>query len=323
MLKFKFIAVLLFLTSMSVFAQSIPSPDEFLGYPLGSKFTYHHRIVQYFETLAKAKPNEMKLQAYGQTNERRPLMVAFVSTPENIAKLESIRQNNLKLTKADGNSIAVSASTPAIVWLSYNVHGNESSSSEAVMKTIYTLLDPNNVAARQWLKNVVVVIDPCINPDGRDRYANWYNSIASLLPNTDPQARDHQEPWPGGRSNHYNFDLNRDWAWQTQVETQQRMKLYNEWMPTIHVDFHEQYPENPYYFAPAAAPYHPAISNWQRQFQVSIGNQNSDTFSAIKNKNQTPVFLFFPTDLKFRRKIRIPAENRKNKRPLNTEPFLL
>ncbi|MCF8339954.1 MAG: zinc carboxypeptidase [Chitinophagaceae bacterium] len=280
MLKFKFIAVLLFLTSMSVFAQSIPSPDEFLGYPLGSKFTYHHRIVQYFETLAKAKPNEMKLQAYGQTNERRPLMVAFVSTPENIAKLESIRQNNLKLTKADGNSIAVSASTPAIVWLSYNVHGNESSSSEAVMKTIYTLLDPNNVAARQWLKNVVVVIDPCINPDGRDRYANWYNSIASLLPNTDPQARDHQEPWPGGRSNHYNFDLNRDWAWQTQVETQQRLKLYNQWMPQVHVDFHEQGVNEPYYFAPAAEPYHDVITPWQRDFQNIIGRNHAKYFDA-------------------------------------------
>ncbi len=280
MLKFKFIAVLLFLTSMSVFAQSIPSPDEFLGYPLGSKFTYHHRIVQYFETLAKAKPNEMKLQAYGQTNERRPLMVAFVSTPENIAKLESIRQNNLKLTKADGNSIAVSASTPLIVWLSYNVHGNESSSSEAVMKTIYTLLDPNNVAARQWLKNVVVVIDPCINPDGRDRYANWYNSIASLLPNTDPQARDHQEPWPGGRSNHYNFDLNRDWAWQTQVETQQRLKLYNQWMPQVHVDFHEQGVNEPYYFAPAAEPYHDVITPWQRDFQNIIGRNHAKYFDA-------------------------------------------
>jgi len=283
MLKYKVLVVFLLFSMFSTFslhAQTIPTPDEFLGYPLGSTFTYHHRIIQYFETLAKAKPAQMKLQSYGQTNERRPLMVAFVSTPENISKLESIRQNNLSLTKADGGAVVIAPSTPAIVWLSYNVHGNESSSSEAVMKTLYTLLDPNNATASQWLKNVVVVIDPCINPDGRDRYANWYNSNASLLPNVDPQARDHQEPWPGGRSNHYNFDLNRDWAWQTQVETQQRLKLYNQWMPQVHVDFHEQGVNEPYYFAPAAEPYHDVITPWQREFQNIIGRNHAKYFDA-------------------------------------------
>src|SRR6185295_12606516 len=129
-------------------------------------------------------------------------------------------------------------------------------------------------------KNIVVVIDPCINPDGRDRYVNWFNTIVGKESNPSLNAREHDEPWPGGRTNHYNFDLNRDWAWQTQVESQQRMKLYNQWLPQIHVDFHEQGINNPYYFAPAAQPYHEAITQWERDFQVTIGRNNAKYFDA-------------------------------------------
>src|SRR6202000_3093285 len=105
------------------------------------------------------------------------------------------------------NSAAVSGSAPVIVWLSYNVHGNEPSSSEAAMKTLYTLVDPSESRSAAWLKNTVVILDPCINPDGRDRYVNWFNDVVGTEPNPDRQAREHQEPWPRGRTNHYNFDL--------------------------------------------------------------------------------------------------------------------
>jgi len=169
-------------------------------------------------------------------------------------------------------------STPAIVWLSYNVHGNEASSTEAAMMTLFALADPSNTKTKEWLKNTVVVIDPCINPDGRDRYVNWFNSIAGKNYNPSQDAREHSEPWPGGRTNHYNFDLNRDWAWQTQIETQQRMKLYNDWLPQVHVDYHEQGINNPYYFAPAAQPYHEVITSWQRDFQVTIGRNHAKYF---------------------------------------------
>ncbi|MCG7859923.1 zinc carboxypeptidase, partial [Flavihumibacter sediminis] len=99
---------------------------------------------------------------------------------------------------------------PAIVWLSYNVHGNETSSSEAAMLTAYELVNPSNSRSQQWLQNTVVLIDPCLNPDGRDRYVNWYTTVIGQTINPEPIAREHREPWPGGRSNHYNFDLNRD-----------------------------------------------------------------------------------------------------------------
>ena len=120
------------------------------------------------------------------------------------------------------------------------------------MLTLYALVDPKQAETKTWLQNTVVIIDPCLNPDGRDRYVNWYNTMVGSRFNPDIQAREHNEPWPGGRGNHYNFDLNRDWCWQTQKESQERLNLYNRWMPQVHVDFHEQYVNSPYYFAPAA-----------------------------------------------------------------------
>ena len=164
----------------------------------------------------------------------------------------------------------------AIVWLSFNVHGNEASSTEAAMKTIYKLLTEK----KDWLKNTVVILDPCINPDGRDRYANWFNETASSPYSINQQASEHNEPWPGGRPNHYLFDLNRDWVWATQIESSSRLKIYNKWLPHIHVDFHEQGINEPYYFAPAAEPFHEIITNWQRNFQTQIGKNHAKYFDA-------------------------------------------
>ncbi|MEO6406923.1 MAG: M14 metallopeptidase family protein [Ferruginibacter sp.] len=260
-------------------AQSLKSPDAFLGYPLGNKFTPHYRIVQYFEEAAKASPTVMKLETYGYTYEGRPLLLAAITSPENFRNLEKIRLNNLRLTGML-TDIPGDANSPAIVWLSYNVHGNEASSSEVSMKVLYELLSSNNAQNQAWLRNTIVLIDPCLNPDGRDRYVNWYNQMAGATPNPAEEAREHAEPWPGGRVNHYYFDLNRDWAWQTQTETQARIKKYNEWMPQIHCDFHEQGVESPYYFAPAAEPFHEVITPWQRSFQTIIGKNHARYFDA-------------------------------------------
>ncbi len=265
----------LLLISLISLAQKIQSPSEFLGYPLGSRFTLHYKVVDYYKYLASASKN-VKIQFYGKTNEGRELLVAFVANDENISRLEEIRSSNLNLAGL-GNG-AATAKQPAIVWLSYNVHGNESVSTEASMQTIFDLLDPVNTKTKEWLKNTVVVIDPCINPDGRDRYVNFYNPVQSLQPDIKAYSREHIEPWPGGRANHYYFDLNRDWAWQSQIETQQRLLLYNKWLPQIHVDFHEQGINEPYYFAPAAEPFHTVITPWQREFQTIIGKNNAKYF---------------------------------------------
>jgi len=252
-------------------------PDEFLGYELGSHFTPHYKVADYFRQTAAAAPKNVKLIDYGKTNEGRPLLVAVISSTENINKLEQIRKNNLDLASGAGNSMDL-ASQPTILWLSYNVHGNEANSTETAMKTLYNLASGVNPKANEWLKNTVVVIDPCLNPDGRDRYVNYFNSVVGVKPNSDPTSREHIEPWPGGRPNHYYFDLNRDWAWQTQIESKQRLALYNQWMPQVHVDFHEQSYNDPYYFAPAAEPVHQDITPWQKSFQIVVGKNNAKYF---------------------------------------------
>ncbi len=256
-------------------AQKIQSPAEFLGYKLGDQFTPHHRIVEYFKYIAQTSKN-VKLTQYGSTSEGRPLLTAFIASDENINRLEEIRQNNLRLT----GLVSGQGSTdfPAIVWLGYNVHGNEPSCSEAAMQTLFELVNPSNTKTKTWLKNTVVVIDPCQNPDGRERYVNFYNPIHITPPDADPAAREHRDTWPSGRYNHYYFDMNRDWAWQTQQESQEKLANYNKWLPQVHADFHEQSYNAPYYFAPAAEPFHKNITPWQREFQTTIGKNNAKYF---------------------------------------------
>ncbi|UII34174.1 M14 family metallopeptidase [Fulvivirga ulvae] len=257
------------------YTQSLQSPDEFLGYELGARFTRHHKVVEYFRHVAESS-TKVKLQQYGETYEHRPLIMAVVASEENMARLDEIKQNNLKRSGLiDGSS---SGDKTAIVWLSYNIHGNEASSIEAAMKTIHALVTEER--AKAWLENTVVIIDPCVNPDGRDRYANFYNQYGDKYFNPNGDAIEHHEPWPGGRPNHYLFDLNRDWAWQTQVESASRAEVYHQWMPHVHVDFHEQYVNNPYYFAPAAEPFHEVITPWQREFQTIIGKNHAKYFDA-------------------------------------------
>ena len=256
--------------SFALTAQQLKSPSEFLGYELGTQFTRHHEVVDYFQYVAASVPDRVQLHEYGKTNERRPLILAYISSKANMSDLEHIRQEHLKNTLGEGNP------SKAIVWLSYNVHGNESVSTEASMQTIYDLLTTKS----EYLENTVVIMDPCINPDGRDRYVNWYNANKNTPNNVDGNSKEHHEGWLSGRSNHYMFDLNRDWAWLTQVESQQRLKYFNQWLPHVHVDFHEQGVNNPYYFAPAAEPFHEVITDFQRDFQVTVGKNHAKYFDA-------------------------------------------
>ncbi len=267
----KLIFVLFVVTTSLTYSQNqIQSPAEFLGYDIGEQFTRHADVVSYFNHIAQ-NSDMVTYHTYGKTNERRPLTYAIISTKENLQNIETIRQDNLKNA---GIIQGVSNPETAIVWLSYNVHGNEASSTEAAMQTIYELITKKS----DWLQNTVVIMDPCINPDGRDRYVNWYNQVKASPYNIDQMATEHNEPWPGGRPNHYLFDLNRDWAWATQVESTQRLKIYNQWMPHIHVDFHEQGINEPYYFAPAAEPFHEIITPWQKDFQTQIGKNHAKYF---------------------------------------------
>lgn len=273
----KLLAILACLITTLSFAQ-IKSPAEFLGYQIGSKVTPYWKVLAYYHYVADQVPNQVKAESYGESFEGRPLNVFYISSEQHIGNLENIRTNNLKLAHAvEGEG---STNAPAIVWISNNVHGNETSSIEASMMTLFELVNPKNTKSKGWLENTLVIIDPCLNPDGTERYNNWYNGVVGVKYNPDLYAREHREPWPGGRYNHYYFDMNRDWAWQTQKESELRGRVYNKWLPHIHVDFHEQGINSPYYFPPAAEPFHEVITAWQREFQTTIGKHNAKYFDS-------------------------------------------
>lgn len=322
------------------------SPARFLGYEAGERFTRHQDILAYFRHVADASPH-VHLKEYGESYRFRPLIAVFVSSEENLHGLDTIRVNNRRMAGLDPGE--VEGRTAAILWMSYGIHGNESSSPEAAMWTLYALaagmganleagihggtefemdggresgmdggretelgenrnfglgsdlktaLGQSMASAtdiQKWLENTVVVIDPVLNPDGRERYVNWFDDTQGRFPDPRLETREHTEPWPGSRTNHYYFDLNRDWSWQTQIESKQRAALYYLWMPHVHADFHEMF-TNDYYFPPAAEPFHTAITPWQREFQHKIGQNHAARFDRRHERYFTAeIFdLFYP-----------------------------
>ncbi len=264
----------LFLLSLSTKAQ-IKSPSEFLP-NYGKQITLYHQTEAYFDYLVK-ESNYIKHQVYGQTNEERNLNVYFVSTPENLNNLDAIRNNNLNaigLSKQKSQQIG----DKLIVWISFSVHGNEYAGMESAMTVAHELINPANKETKEWLKNTIVILDPCENPDGLSRYANWLREISGKKTHPGLYDREHMEVWPGGRYNHYVFDLNRDWAWQTQIESQKRIALYNQWMPQVHADIHEMGYDSPYFFPPSVEPLHEFIAPYQRNFHYSLGKNIASKF---------------------------------------------
>ncbi|HYC88146.1 MAG TPA: M14 family zinc carboxypeptidase [Thermoanaerobaculia bacterium] len=264
---------LITLFALSAVAQ-VPSPEEFLGYRIGDRFTPHHRILDYFNELTK-RSNLITMRQIGTTYEERPLVLATITSAKNHAALDAIRADVVSLARGEGDVSTIAKNRPAIVWLAFGVHGNESSSAEAGMMVAHDLLTAN----ARLLDDVVVVLDPLENPDGRERYIQWFHRMRGVRANANPDAFEHQEPWPGGRFNHYLIDMNRDWAWQSQKETQARVAAYREWMPQVLVDFHEMSWTSSYFFPPDAKPINanlpPKVEDWLDVF----GRANAAEFS--------------------------------------------
>ncbi|MDP4821553.1 MAG: M14 family zinc carboxypeptidase, partial [Saprospiraceae bacterium] len=201
----------------NTFNPDIPSPEQFLGYRIGDFHTRIDRMVAYMEALAAAS-ERAHFEVIGYTNEMRPQVVLTVTDPQNYDRLEAIRQEHLKFTRPEMPS-PDPGTEPVIVLLGYNVHGNEPSSTEAAMLTAYYLVASESAEVRNYLSNAVIFIDPAFNPDGRDRHSHWANMHKASQLVADTYDREHNEVWPGGRTNHYWFDLNRDWLPLAQVES--------------------------------------------------------------------------------------------------------
>ncbi|MEX6689838.1 M14 family zinc carboxypeptidase [Danxiaibacter flavus] len=229
------------------FDPKIPTPEQFLGYPIGTHYTRHDQIVAYFNELARVS-NKIHVEVIGKTYEERPLIIATITSPDNYGRISNIKQAHATLV--DPEAPLPGKDVPVVVWLGYSVHGNETSSGETGLLTAYYLVANQSEETQQWLKESVVLVDPSQNPDGRDRAANWYNSYKSFPPVADAYDKEHQEIWPGGRSNHYLNNLNRDWLSLTQVESKARIEYFHQWYPNVQIDFHEQGANATYYFEP-------------------------------------------------------------------------
>lgn len=263
--------------SASLYTQDLKTPEQFLGYRPGDQFTFQHTLTAYFRHVADVSPLALYMQ-YGESWEGRPLGVCIVSSPENIAKLDMIRLANLRRAGlAEGTPEVESL---PVIWLAYSVHGSEPAGAEASMRVLHSLVSGEWKGAAEWLKSMIVIIDPCQNPDGRDLFTSRYLRAQGWPPNSDPDAWEHNQGWPSARLNHYLFDLNRDWSWHVQKETQARMKLYNSFMPQVHADFHEMGSGSTYFFPPGAEPWHEVITPWQREFHALTGKKAAGLFDA-------------------------------------------
>lgn len=264
---------------------SIPTPQSVLGYNIGDRFTDFRNLEKFYDKLVAASDRVRRI-TYGETYEMRPLQLLVISSPQNLARLDEIKATNRKLTdprnfKSKAEVERIINTLPAIVWLSYGVHGNEACSPEAAMLTAYQLCAGMDQRTLDILDNLVVLIDPVVNPDGRERYVQWVNSTLGSKPNVNPDAIEHSEPWPGGRTNHYYFDLNRDWAWQTQKETRARIPVYRAWMPHTHVDFHEMGHTSTYFFFPAAPPVHTELPPEVKKWGMIYGKGNAEALDRL------------------------------------------
>lgn len=261
----------------------IPRPAEILGAPLGARFNHWERILAYLAALDAAS-DRVSLSDYGRTAEGRRLVLLAISTPGNLARLDEIQRDHQRLADPGRLSVAerdrLIGKTPAVVWFGYGVHGNESSSAEAAMGAAYVLAAAEGDFAR-LLDRTVVLIDPLMNPDGRERYLSYYEQRRGAEPNPRREAAEHAEPWPSGRVNHYLIDMNRDWAWATQAETRARVAAYRAWEPQVFVDFHEMSAESTYFFPPVAEPVHSRIPHRTLTWLETFGKSNAAAFDRL------------------------------------------
>jgi murein tripeptide amidase MpaA len=269
----------------SNYSQAVASVEQVLGYPLGSKISEPAAIKQYFEQLATAHPSRIKLVPYAKSWQGRPLFYVVISSEQNLSQLATITQQMSQLanpqTINERQAEQLIANLPASVWIANSLHGNEISPAESSMALAYHLLADQSPQTTKLLSNTLVYIDPLQNPDGHHRFVSRYYATVGLTHSADRLSAEHNEPWPNGRTNHYLFDMNRDWISLTQPETRGRVKALQQAYPLVFVDSHEMGGDMGYYFSPEAEPYNPHIQANQRQSLQWLGENNARWFDRF------------------------------------------
>lgn len=234
-----------YLPSGGTYDAAFLRPESVLGWTVGEWHVRHDQLVEWCRTVAEASPR-VTLETYGRTHEDRPLLLATITSPANHARLEELRRAHVEAVLAGATDHA----GPEVVWLGYGVHGNEPSASNAALVVLYHLAAATGPEIEAFLADTIVVLDPCLNPDGHSRFAQWANSHRGKHLVADPAHREHNEVWPGGRTNHYWFDLNRDWLLLTHPESRARVAAFHRWMPCVLTDYHEMGTDSTYFFQP-------------------------------------------------------------------------
>ena len=267
------------------YSTSVPKPMEFLGFNLGERVATPAQISSAILKWSTAS-DRLKVIEYAKTHEGRPLYSVFISSPNNINDLDTIKDNIERLSDARGindrQAQIIIENIPAVAWMAYSIHGNETSGADAALGLIYHLIASEDPDVINLLENMVVIVDPMMNPDGRDRFAKSLDQYRGTAPNYDDQSLLHTGDWPYGRTNHYYFDLNRDWFYLTQPETQGRVALINQWRPQILVDGHEMGPQDTFMTGPPREPINknidPNLIKWGNKFA-------NDQASAFDKRN--------------------------------------
>ena len=275
------------------FDPSIPTLKSVLGFDFGERITSHSQMETYLAALAKAS-SRIKMEKIGETYEGRALYYLLISSPENISRLEDLRVDNLKLTDpritSESEARGIIENHPVWVGLSYSVHGDEHSGVEAGLAMAYYLLASNDPETLTLLKNCVVLIDPMQNPDGRQRFIDFFYSTIGKNPSADINSAEHNEVWPGGRENHYLFDMNRDWTVLSQKETLARIQAYRKYRPQIYIDLHEMGENSTYFFPPPSMPHNPnlpqSMEKWWQILGKAVGgmfDQNNIRYYSMEH----------------------------------------
>jgi hypothetical protein len=281
---------------------AVPTLDAVVGHAIGTEITSHSDMLRYLQALQAAAPDRMRLQTIGQSWQGRDLVLAIITSPRNQARLDAVKEGMQRLgdpRRTDRAAAdALIGDLPAPVWLAYAVHGDETSGTDAALYTAYHLLAARgDTRVAQMLEESVVILYPLQNPDGRERFiASTISARGSLEADSDPESAERDQPWPGGRSNHYLFNLNRDWFAQTQPETRAQTRAMLEWLPVAVADIHEMSTDETYFFPPPAQPINPYQTPAQMRFREAIGRTNATWFDrfGIDYFTRDTYDLFYP-----------------------------
>ncbi len=261
--------------------RSIPTPLAIIGHEVGEWHVSHDRLVNYMVALDKAS-DRITLEVTGQTFEARPLLLLTITSPKNHQNIEAIRQQHLALTDPAKSSSVEVKNMPAVYYLGCSIHGNEPSGANAGLVMAYHLAAAQGPEIEKYLENTVILFDPSFNPDGLTRFSTWANSRKSKLISPDPNDMEHNESWPGGRFNHYWFDLNRDWMVAQMPESQARIKKFQQWKPNVLTDHHEQGTNATFFFMPGEpSRVHPLTPDKNQELTRKMGEYHAKALDQI------------------------------------------